>query len=153
MLKGNILGFDFGLKRIGIAVGQHITATASPVTILAANQGTPDWNALDKIIKEWQPSALVVGIPLNMDGTTQPISKSAAHFAKLLQQHYTLPVYTADERLTTREAREQIFSEGGYRALQKKRADSTAAQIILQAWLSSSAPNNPMKSFQDPDIE
>lgn len=153
MLKGTILGFDFGMKRIGIAVGQLITATASPLTIIAAHQGVPDWNALDKIIKEWQPNALVVGIPLNMDGTTQPISKSALHFAQQLEQHYHLPIYTADERLTTREAREQIFSSGGYRALHKKRVDSTAAQIILQAWLSSDAPNNPTKSCQDQNIE
>ncbi|MFI4954459.1 MAG: Holliday junction resolvase RuvX [Gammaproteobacteria bacterium] len=153
MPNGTILGFDFGMKRIGVAVGQLFTQMASPLRIIPAKQGTPDWNIADQIINEWQPAALVVGIPLNMDGSTQPITGHAKHFAKLLQQRYNLPVYTADERLTTREARDQIFSVGGYRALQKKPVDSLAAQIILQAWLSSSAPNNLKISSQDQNIE
>lgn len=134
-VRGNILGFDFGTKRIGVAVGQLITASATPLNTISAEQGKPDWNMLDKIIQEWQPIALVVGIPLNMDGTPQTISKQAQHFAQELQQHYNLPVYTADERLTTRAAREQIFETGGYRALNKHQVDSIAAQIILAAWL------------------
>ncbi len=137
MPNGTLLGFDFGMKRIGVAVGQLITHTASPLHTIAAKQGTPDWDKVDQVIQEWRPIALVVGIPLNMDGTTQPITQHAKHFAKLLQQRYHLPVHHVDERLTTREAREQIFSSGGYQALQKSAIDSVAAQIILQAWLSS----------------
>lgn len=152
MPSGTILGFDFGMKRIGVAVGQLVTRTASPVRIIPAKQGMPDWSIVDQLIREWQPSALVVGIPLNMDGTTQPITRHARHFARLLHQRYHLPIYTADERLTTREAREQIFSAGGYRALQKKTVDSIAAQIILQTWLSSS-PNNLMLPCEDPNKE
>lgn len=134
--RSTIFGFDFGLKRIGVAVGQLLTATASPVTIINANQGEPDWNAMDRLFDEWKPAACVVGLPWNMDGTSQKITRQAQHFATQLQEHYGLPVYTTDERLTTKEAREQLFSEGGYKAL-RKRVDSTAAQIILTGWLQS----------------
>jgi putative holliday junction resolvase len=134
--RSTIFGFDFGLRRIGVAVGQLLTATATPLTIINANQGEPDWNALDRLVEEWKPSVLVVGLPWNMDGASQKITLQAQEFAKKLEVHYKLPVYTTDERLTTKEAREQIFSEGGYKALQK-RVDSTAAQIILTGWLQS----------------
>lgn len=132
--RSTILGFDFGTKRIGVAIGQLITSTANPLTIIRAQEGEPDWKALDKLMEEWRPSALVVGIPLNMNGSSQKITQQAEAFAKALEEHYQLPVYRTDERLTTREARENLFSEGGYKAL-KKHVDSTAAQIILAAWL------------------
>jgi len=133
--RATILGFDFGLKRIGVAVGQLLTKTATPLTIIIANNGEPQWHAIDKIIQEWQPAALVVGLPLNMDGTSQPITELAQKFAERLHEHYQLPIYTTDERLTTREAREQIFQAGGYRALRSGPVDGVAAQIILEGWL------------------
>lgn len=134
-IHGNILGLDFGSKRIGVAVGQMVTQTATALSVIKAEQGKPAWEDLDKIIKEWQPAALVVGLPLNMDGTTQAITKQAKNFAKALQEHYNLPVYFADERLSTREARERIFEEGGYRALTSQPVDGMAAKIILTEWL------------------
>lgn len=134
-IKGNILGIDFGTNRIGVAVGQLITATASIVGVVNAKQGVPDWSVFDKIINEWQPTALVVGLPLNMDGTTQAITTAAKKFAKQLEERYQLPVYMSDERLSTREARDKIFAEGGYRALTAKPVDGQAAQIILSSWL------------------
>jgi putative Holliday junction resolvase len=134
-IQGNILGLDFGTKRIGVAIGQMITATARPLSVIKADKGAPAWDALDKIIKEWQPAALVVGLPLNMDGTKQPITKQAENFAELLRQRYNLPIYMADERLSTREARDHIFQQGGYRALTANPVDGMAAQIILTSWL------------------
>jgi len=140
-IHGTILGLDFGTKRIGLAVGQMVTATASALGTIAAIQGEPAWNELDKVIDEWQPVAFVVGLPLNMDGTSQPITKQAKHFAAALEQHYNLPVYLADERLTTREAREHIFQQGGYRALMAEPVDGMAAQIILTEWLQQQKTN------------
>lgn len=129
-----LLGFDFGLKRIGVAVAQTVTKTARPLCMVPANAGEPRWDELDKIIKTWRPDKLIVGIPLNMDGTEQPITKNAKKFADALRERYKIPVYGIDERLTTKEAREQTFATGGYKALQKKQIDSVAAQLILETW-------------------
>ena len=113
-----LLGFDFGMKRIGIAIGQAITQTARPLDTIQAKAGIPDWDALTKIMNQWLPEALIVGIPLNMDGTDQPMSQHAREFVKSLRKRYQLLVYETDERLTTKEAREKLFSQGGYKALQ-----------------------------------
>jgi putative Holliday junction resolvase len=130
-----LLGFDFGMKRIGVAVGQTVTQTARPLDTIKANQGEPNWDALDKLIKTWQPDALIIGIPLNMDGTEQSITLAARKFADLIGARFQLPVYGVDERLTTKAAREYLFNEGGYKALQNGQVDSVAAQLILQSWL------------------
>jgi putative Holliday junction resolvase len=130
-----LLGFDFGMKRIGVALGQTVTNKARPLTTLRAHEGVPSWDAIQQLIKSWQPHALVVGIPLNMDGTPQPITEAAKDFLDALQQRFHLPVYGIDERLSTKAAREHIFNEGGYKALQDGQVDSVAAQLILQNWL------------------
>jgi putative Holliday junction resolvase len=130
-----VLGFDFGMKRIGVAVGQTVTRTASPLTVLSAKQGEPEWVEVDKIIKNWRPSALIVGRPLQMDGSIQRLTTAADHFTQLLQTRYALTVYQVDERLSSKAARADIFDGGGYRALRKRPVDSAAAQIILQDWL------------------
>ncbi len=130
-----LLGFDFGTKRIGVAVGQMVTRTARPLTVIPAINGHPQLSMLTKIINEWHPNALVVGIPLNMDGTEQPLTVAARTFADLLRQTFQLPVHEIDERLTTKAARENIFKEGGYKALQNGQVDSVAAQLILENWL------------------
>jgi putative Holliday junction resolvase len=129
-----LIGFDFGMKRIGVAVGQTITQSARPLDTLAAKEGTPNWDHIAKLIKKWLPDALVVGIPLNMDGTDQPITHHARQFAQSLEAQFKLPVYEIDERLTTKDAREQLFNEGGYKALQDGNVDRVAAQLILQNW-------------------
>lgn len=129
-----LLGFDFGTKRIGVAVGQTITKTARPLSTITAKDGIPAWDTIDALIKKWRPDALVVGIPLNMDGTDQPISEKARHFAHTIQKRYELTLFEMDERLTTKDARERVFREGGYKALQNQQIDSVAAQLILQNW-------------------
>ena len=130
-----LLGFDFGTKHIGIAVGQTITKTARALTSIKAIAGIPEWPVLDSLVKTWQPEAFIVGIPLNMDGTEQPLTQLAKKFSDLLRERYKIPVYDMDERLTTVAAKEQLFTKGGYRALRKDKIDSQAAQLILQGWL------------------
>lgn len=129
-----LLGFDFGLRHIGIAVGQTATQTAQALTSISAQQGTPQWEEIAQLIQTWRPHILVVGIPLNMDGTTQPLTQHAQRFADELKKRFQLPVHFVDERLTSVEARERLFEIGGYKALQKKNIDSMAAQIILETW-------------------
>jgi putative Holliday junction resolvase len=129
-----LIGFDFGMKRIGVAVGQTITQTARPLDTIQAKDGIPNWNAITHLIKKWLPDALVVGIPINMDGTDQVISQQARQFAHSLEEQYQIPVYEIDERLTTKDARERLFIQGGYKALQDGQVDRVAAQLILQNW-------------------
>jgi putative holliday junction resolvase len=130
-----LLSFDFGLKHIGIAVGQTITQTAQALTSIRAQNGIPNWNEVAELIKTWKPHALIVGIPLNMDGTEQPLTRAATKFSHELKNKFSLPVHHVDERLTSVEARAQLFEEGGYRALKKSAIDSLAAKLILESWL------------------
>lgn len=134
-LNGMALAFDYGLKRIGVAVGQAVTRTANPCTVLHAVDGIPHWEQIQALIDEWHPEVLVVGIPLNMDGTEQPFTARAKKFANRLEGRFGLPVYGADERQTTIEARAQLFDEGGYKALSNQSVDAQAAKIMLEAWL------------------
>jgi len=134
MQNATLLGFDFGTKSIGVAVGQQLTGTARPLTALKAQEGTPDWNLIEKLLKEWQPDYVVVGLPLNMDGTEQPLTARARKFAKRLHGRFGVRVELQDERLSTVEARADLFKRGGFRALQKGQVDSQSAVIILQDW-------------------
>lgn len=120
-----LLGFDFGMRRIGVAVGQMITRTANPVAVLNARDGVPNWGHVQELIDTWNIDAIVVGIPLNMDGSKQPVTFAAQRFANKLSSRYGLPVYTVDERLTTVEAKRH----------QQTELDSYAAKLILEQWL------------------
>ncbi len=133
--QGVALGFDYGTKKIGVAVGQLLTRSASPLAVLYRVKDEIDWESLSKLIQQWRPFALVVGLPLHMDGKTQWITLEATHFARALQDRFSVPVYVADERLTSAEARAQIFESGGYKALKKTAIDSLAAKLILEQWL------------------
>ena len=134
------LGFDFGLKRIGVAVGQRLTRSANPVTILKAENGIPDWEKIKELIETWEVSVLVVGIPYNMDGSEQPITYAASKFAKKLKLKPGLPVHTVDERLTTIEAKRFWFEQKFQKNVKLPRQfDSYAATLILEQWLQQSA--------------
>ncbi len=137
MQNETLLGFDFGTKSIGVAVGQQLTGTARPLTALKAQEGTPDWGLIEKLISEWQPNYVVVGLPLNMDGTEQPLTARARKFAARLHGRFGVRVELQDERLSTVEARADLFERGGFRALQKGQVDSQSAVIILQDWFES----------------
>lgn len=134
-LEGTFLGFDFGLKRIGVAVGQSLTQSARPLITLSAKEGQPGWTELAKIVQQWRPKALIVGLPLKMDGSAQTITPHVYQFVELLQQRFNLPVFMMDERLTTKAARSELFERGGYRALQGGKVDQVAAALILETWL------------------
>lgn len=129
-----LLGFDFGTKSIGVAVGQQLTGTARPLTALKARDGVPDWTLIGKLLQEWQPDLVVVGLPLNMDGTEQPLTARARKFANRLHGRFGVAVELSDERLSTVEARADLFEHGGFRALTKGNVDSGSAVIILESW-------------------
>ena len=93
-----MLAFDYGTKSIGVAIGQQITGTASPLAAIKANDGIPNWDTIEKIIKEWQPSQIIVGLPTNMDGTDQEITIRARKFSKRLFGRFKVPVQTHDEQ-------------------------------------------------------
>jgi len=130
-----LMGFDYGTKSIGIAIGQEITSSARPLTALKARDGVPDWAQIARLLDEWQPDLLVVGLPLNMDGSEQPLTARARKFGNRLHGRFGLPVDFQDERLTTADARARIFEEGGYRALDKGHVDGVSAQLILESWM------------------
>lgn len=137
------LGFDFGLRRIGIATGQSVTASASPVTVADADNGAPDWHTVDAVVREWSPDALVVGVPLLMDGSEQPMTRRARAFARALEARYALPVHEADERLSSAAASGLIAdarASGGRRRTRKGDLDRIAATLILERWLTEHDP-------------
>lgn len=127
-----LLGFDFGTTKIGIATGQPLTGTASPLTIIKARDGIPDWPALDALVAEWQPDALVVGNPLNMDGSESEMSPRAKKFSRRMAARYQRDTFLMDERLSTQKARELAELTGHTGQL-----DAMAAAIILENWLHS----------------
>lgn len=129
-----ILAFDFGTYSIGCAVGQDITGTAQGLPSFKAQDGIPNWDQIEKVIKEWQPERLVVGLPLNMNGSEQPLTQRAKKFANRLNGRFNLPVELQDERLTTVSAKAEIFERGGYKALKKDKVDSISACLILESW-------------------
>ncbi|BDH44631.1 putative pre-16S rRNA nuclease [Salmonella enterica subsp. enterica serovar Choleraesuis] len=134
MNNGTFLAFDFGTKSIGVAVGQSITGTARPLAALKANNGNPDWDAIGRLLKEWQPERAIVGLPLNMDGTNQPLTDKARKFGNRLHGRFGVEVILHDERLSTVEARAGLFERGGFRALDKGSVDSASAVIILESY-------------------
>ena len=131
-----LLGFDFGTKQIGVAVGQAITGQARELCTLKAQNGIPDWDKVQALIKEWQPDAIVVGLPLNMDGTRSNMSDLAEKFSRKLNGRFGVAVYTHDERLTTFEAKGERRDRGGQKGSYRDNpVDAIAAALLLQGWL------------------
>ena len=132
-----LLGFDFGTKRIGVATGQTVTGSVSALTTLTATNGKPDWQAISKLIDEWQPDLLIVGLPLNMDGTDTKITPTVRRFGNQLKGRYNLPVEMVDERLSSVEARSRLHADESLRhkRFDREQVDQIAAQVIVQSWL------------------
>lgn len=131
-----VMAFDFGLSQIGIAVGNTVLGTTQALGILKANDGSPDWSAVSSIILEWQPQLLVVGSPINMDGTESALSARADKFARRLHGRFGMEVTLMDERLSSFEAK-QVAREAGHKGDYKARPiDGVAAELILKSWLS-----------------
>ena len=134
-----ILGFDFGLRRIGVAIGQTATDTASSLETISHAQ-EPDWAAINRLVKEWKPTTLLVGLPLCPEGEDTDMSKAARRFGAALQKRFSLQVAYADERLSSHAARDRFIelrASGSLRRKAGKRLDAMAAQIILENWLQS----------------
>jgi len=127
-----LLGFDYGKLRIGIAVAQDITGTASALCTLVCHDGKPDWDKISGLIAEWSPGSLVVGLPLHADGSDSATTRAARNFARELEARYRLPVYSMDERLSSHAARDLQRDMAGK---SKEGIDAIAARIILQNWL------------------
>ena len=128
-----VCAFDFGLKHIGVAVGQSLLRTAEPIAVIKAKDGRPSWDELGALIAQWQPDFLLVGLPLNMDGSESEMSTRARKFAKRLHGRYGLKVELCDERLSSFEAKSNRHERQGDRK-QALTVDAEAAQLILESW-------------------
>ena len=139
--RGHILSFDFGMRRIGVAVGQTLTGTASPLDTVS-NGKSPDWTAISGIVKDWKPSLFIVGLPLSLEGEETPMSVLARAFGGHLTEHFGIEVRYQDERLTSVEAQREfagLRAAGGARRKHAARLDAVAAKIILENWLESTS--------------
>ena len=116
-----VLGFDFGMKSIGVAVAQSVTGTAAPLNAIPAQNGIPHWDSLDSLYKEWQPDAIVVGALSTWTVRLNILTFAARKFANRLQQRFKHQVHTHDERLTTVEAKQRLFDLGGYKKLEERK--------------------------------
>lgn len=133
-----VLGFDYGMRWIGVAAGNRISQSARPLAALAAQAGQPDWSRIDALLREWQPEALVVGLPLTLDGGEQKITAGARAFAAALGDRSGVPVQLVDERHTSQEAARRFAAQraaGAARRRDAQNIDSLAAAVILESWL------------------
>ena len=132
-----VVAFDFGLRRIGVAVGQDVTASANPMAAVRNSDAGPDWQAITAIVREWRPSRLIVGTPLHEDGSPSEMGAHIKRFIAQLQR-FELPVEQVDERYSSLEAAEVLKSERalGLRGrISKEEVDSVAAALIAERWL------------------
>lgn len=132
-----ILAFDYGTRRIGVASGDTLTRSARPLTTLECEGGIP-WAEIDRLVLEYQPAQFVVGVPYNMDGTPTALTKASRRFANELKGRYALAVALVDERLSSREASEEL-RDARSRGLKRRRTkrediDKVAARIVLERW-------------------
>lgn len=137
------LGFDFGTKKIGLAVGQTNTLTASPLQTIRSINQNPDWKIISKLIQEWRPAGLVVGISRQDSGADNLVTPRMLKFCRQLEGRYNLPVYQQDETLSTFEAKQMLFDDTNVSATKLWQVqDQLAAQLILQTWLN----DHPLKN-------
>lgn len=130
-----LLAFDFGTRRIGVAIGTTRLGTARPLTTIESERNDRRFAAIAELVAQWQPQALIVGLPLHADGTAHELTARARRFARQLAGRFALPVHEVDERHTSELARAQLRGtrQGGRE--QRSAVDAVAAQLILQAWL------------------
>ena len=141
-----VLGFDFGKKRIGIAVGQTLTASARALATVRVHNDQPDWQAIGALIQSWRPAQLIVGLPTQLDGGEHPLAAAVRRFGDELHQRYDLPVHLVDERLSSHEAAHIAVVAGGrqpppHSQAAKENLDRLAAQVILETWMAENANN------------
>ncbi|PXX93258.1 Holliday junction resolvase RuvX [Marinobacter vulgaris] len=129
-----LMAFDFGTRRIGVASGQELLGTGKPLTMLPARDGVPDWNQVERLLKEWKPDRVLVGLPLNMDDTENDMCARARKFGKRLHGRFHVEVEMVDERLTSFEAKGDVMAAGGSRDFGRDGVDDRAAVLILETW-------------------
>lgn len=134
MNNQTLLCFDYGKKRIGLAVGQTITSTATALEIIKVVNNKPDWTTIEKIIGEWNPDKLIVGHPYTLDGERQEMTDAAEKFSRQLQGRFNLPVELIEEQLSSFEARRELKST--------RDLDAVAARLILETWLNENIDQN-----------
>ena len=142
---GTWLAFDFGLRRIGVAVGQTTTRTANPLAIVRHGDQAPDWDHLRSLVDEWRPAGFLVGLPLGPEGKETPMSGRARAFGKALEARFDRPVDWCDERLSSQAAERRFADQRAAGAARRKDAaqlDAMAAAIFLENWLQS-LPHEP----------
>ena len=132
---GTVMAFDYGLRQIGVAVGNSLLNTTTPLAVQTARDGTPRWPEIEALVSEWRPDLLVVGDPINMDGSDSKLSVRARRFARRLHGRLGLPVEMVDERLSSFEAKQQSAQRGHKGDYKKEPVDSIAAELILRTWL------------------
>lgn len=132
--KGSALGFDFGEKRIGVAVGEHLLGIAHPLTTIEAEATDERFEVIQALVDEWNPSVLVVGLPCHMDGTAHAMTALSQKFARRLDGRFNLPVVMMDERLTSVDATHTLREAGIAGSRHKPLIDQVAAQHILQSY-------------------
>jgi len=137
------LGFDFGRARIGVAIGEVITGAARPLRTLPARQQRPDWDAIARLIAEWRPDWLVVGVPRHADDTASAMTEAALRFGRQLHGRFRLPVATLDERLSSWEAERRQFETASRRRSNDPTLDAQAAAVILESWFNQQRSLNP----------
>ena len=130
----SIMAFDFGTQKMGIAIGQSTIESANPLPLFVMKDGIPDWNQLLKLVKEWQPNLFLVGLPLNMDDSESELSLRARKFARRLKHRLNMPVWMVDERLSSREAREQIKSYQQQGRAKRVATDNVVACLLIESW-------------------
>jgi len=147
-----VMGFDFGKARIGVAIGQEITATATPLAVVSVKNHRLNWQIIDELIQQWQPNLLVLGLPYHADGSANAVTEAALDFAHELQNRYCLKVETIDEHLSSREAKQRISHawEISNRKYQHKHhidsIDSVAAALILESWFNQQRTASPKQA-------
>lgn len=129
------LAFDYGTRQIGVAVGQSITGSARELAPLRARDGVPDWLEVEKLLQEWKPDYIIVGLPLNMDATESDFAARARRFGNRLHGRFGFQVRMHDERLSTREAKAEAHELGIHGNYADNPVDSIAARLILESWL------------------
>ena len=129
-----IMAFDFGTQKMGMAVGQSLIESANPLALFPMKDGIPNWDELLKIVKQYQPSLFLVGLPLNMDDSESELSARSRKFARRLRHRTNIETLMVDERLTTREARDELGHYQAQGRAKKLSADSVAAALFIESW-------------------
>lgn len=133
-ITGTVMAFDFGEKRIGVATGETTLKVAHPLTTINVEENEAKFAQIGELIKEWRPALLVVGLPMYMDGEAHLLTALSKKFAQRLEGRFNLPVVMQDERLSSAEAAQNLYTAGVKGIKQKAMLDAVAAQTILQSY-------------------